>query len=95
MTDLKAFFQLNLSPVPIEGKIDWLVRPEIDKKLKFLTMKWDATEESYINVLWADFGQGKTHTLFYIENLTIWIRSHLQKSNQETVDVLLERSKLH
>ncbi len=55
MTDLKAFFQLNLSPVPIEGKIDWLVRPEIDKKLKFLTMKWDETKESDLNVLWADF----------------------------------------
>jgi hypothetical protein len=45
----------------------WVGRPEVRRRLEGIMASWRRRRASDISVLWADFGQGKTHALLHLE----------------------------
>ena len=53
--------------VPDRGRASkWAGRPEMRRQLDAMLSRWSRRPQSEINVMWADFGQGKTHSLLYL-----------------------------
>lgn len=48
----------------------WAGRPMELKAIRRMLRGWRRRATSEVNVLWADFGQGKSHTLLYVQNET-------------------------
>jgi hypothetical protein len=46
----------------------WVGRPDVLRRLETLLASWRRRRASDISVVWADFGQGKTHALLHLEN---------------------------
>ena len=75
---------LNLKAWPFRTAADpefapiWAGRPQAKKQLERLLWKMQFAPKSGIHLLWANFGMGKTHTLF-----------HLRHSCQQTQDRLI------
>jgi len=44
----------------------WAGRPEQKRLIDSLLNRWGLRDRSEINVIWADYGQGKSHTLLYM-----------------------------
>jgi hypothetical protein len=69
--------------VPDENRAKiWAGRPDQKKSLRGLLARWRRRPKSEINVIWADFGQGKTHTLMHldgeIESTENWLAHYVQ-----------------
>lgn len=45
----------------------WIGRPDALRRLNGLLASWKRRRASDISVIWADFGQGKTHALLHLE----------------------------
>ena len=69
--------------VPDENRAKiWAGRPDQKKSLRGLLARWRRRPKSEINVIWADFGQGKTHTLMHldkaIKSTDDWLSHYVQ-----------------
>jgi hypothetical protein len=69
--------------VPDENRSKiWAGRPEQKSALGSLLRRWRRRPKSEINVVWADFGQGKTHTLMHLLNKVrsteSWLAHYIQ-----------------
>lgn len=47
---------------------NWAGRPRQRSELEALVRRWRRRQASELDVLWADFGQGKTHSLLFVQN---------------------------
>ena len=61
-------FPFETVPTPERSHI-WAGRVELKKKLESKVQNWKIKPGSEIDLFWADWGQGKSHSLFYMENL--------------------------
>src|SRR4051794_12213479 len=46
----------------------WAGRPSFRAQLESLEQRWARRKASEITVLWADFGQGKSHSLMHLQH---------------------------
>ncbi len=66
---------LNLKAWPFRTAADpefapiWAGRPQAKKQLERLLWKMQFAPKSGLHLLWANFGMGKTHTLFHLQHL--------------------------
>ena len=72
MVELAEFglsdFPFATVPTPERSRI-WAGRTELKNKLLAKAKHWRIIPGSEIDLFWADWGQGKSHSLFYLENL--------------------------
>ena len=61
-------FPFATVPTPERSHI-WAGRTELKKKLITKVRNWGIKTGSEIDLFWADWGQGKSHSLFYLANL--------------------------
>src|ERR1700736_6700467 len=59
-------FLLTATP---ETGATWAGRPELKSKLERLARSFILRTDSTLDVVWANFGSGKSHVLFYIAHL--------------------------
>ena len=58
------------APIPdAERSHLWAGRHELRDKLLSLIRAWEYKKASEIDIFWADWGQGKSHTLFHLQTL--------------------------
>ncbi|MCL0092154.1 hypothetical protein M1N92_00510, partial [Dehalococcoidia bacterium] len=56
--------------VPIRGDmVIWAGRQQLKGQVERLVRNISRRSVSSLHLMWADFGAGKTHTLYYIESL--------------------------
>jgi len=66
------------SAIPVSGPTTvWSGRPEVRDQIDRLVSRWDRRPNSEIVIFWAAFGQGKTHTLHFLEG-TFSGREHVR-----------------
>jgi hypothetical protein len=74
---------LNLKAWPFQTVPDadfatvWAGRKETKEQLQKLLWKMQAVPKSGLHLLWANFGMGKTHTLFHLKHLCKQIKDKL------------------
>jgi len=61
-------FPFATVPTPERSRI-WAGRKELKNKILAKIQNWKVKPGSEIDLFWADWGQGKSHSLFYMENL--------------------------
>src|SRR5512143_1976034 len=54
-------------PTHERGETLWADRANARRQLDALVRDWEVNPSSTINLLWADLGAGKTHTLYALE----------------------------
>jgi len=69
--------------VPDEARArNWAGRADQKSSLTRMLNRWRRRPKSEINVIWADFGQGKTHTLMHlmgdVESESQWLSHYIQ-----------------
>ena len=47
----------------------WAGRPDVREQLRRLVRSWSVNPSSTLDLVWANFGAGKTHTLYHIQHL--------------------------
>ena len=58
------------APIPDSARAKlWAGRHDLRDKLHRLVRAWEYKKASEIDIFWADWGQGKSHTLFHLETL--------------------------
>lgn len=63
----------NLSDWPFRTAADedfapvWAGRPKTKEQLERLLLRWEKIPASGLHILWANFGMGKTHTLYHLK----------------------------
>ena len=62
------YWPFDLTP-DLRGTQIWAGRPELKSNAERLVRRLKRTSSSSLNLLWADFGAGKTHTLLHIRQL--------------------------
>lgn len=66
------FSHLNLTGWPFQKVPDeafaciWADRTELKKQVDRLIWRWPRTDRGFLQLMWADLGSGKTHTLMHI-----------------------------
>lgn len=64
------YWPFQLTPPLLPGaKFVWVGRPEVKAQVDRMARRLRRNSSNSLNLMWADFGAGKTHTLIYMRNL--------------------------